>query len=107
MENRIIEIEEAINKLTVELLVPIRISKTVNKEAFDKLYVLLDELKELVKGEIMIRRKLAGLLFFIYKSISAEAEHARYSNPIFIETGKLEDYLSKILWDSPFGKSIY
>lgn len=106
INDRIIEIEEAINKLTVELLVPIRTSKTVNKEAFDKLYVLLDELKELVKGEILIRRKLAGLLFLIYTSISAEAEHAHYSNPIFIETGKLEGYLSKILWDSPFGKGV-
>lgn len=104
--SRIIEIQESINKLTVDLLVPIRTSKTVNKEAFDKLYSLLDELKGLVKGEILINRKLAGLLFFIYTTISAEAEHAHYTNPIFIESGKLEDYLSKILWDSPFGEGI-
>ncbi|NMO94325.1 hypothetical protein [Paenibacillus lemnae] len=104
INDRMIEIEEAINKLTIELLVPLRTSKKVNKEAFDKLYALLEELKELVKGEVLIRRKLAGLLFFIYSSISAEGEHTHYSDPIFIEAGKLEDYLSKILWDSPFGK---
>lgn len=36
INDRIIEIEEAINKLTVDLLVPIRTSKTVNEEAFDQ-----------------------------------------------------------------------
>lgn len=106
INDRIIEIEEAINKLTVGLLVPIRTSKTVNKEMFDNLYVLLDELQELMKGEVLINRKLAGLLFFIYTSVSAEAEHAHYLNPIFIETGKLEGYLSEIFWDSPFGKGV-
>ncbi|GAA0075641.1 hypothetical protein UT300005_00190 [Clostridium sp. CTA-5] len=106
INNKMIEIEESINKLTVDLLVPIRTSKTVNKEAFDKLYLLLDELKILIKGELIISRKLAGLLFFIYTSISAEAEHAHYLSPIFIEVGRLEDYLSKILWDSPFGQGV-
>ncbi|MCG8540989.1 MAG: hypothetical protein MJA82_13770 [Clostridia bacterium] len=104
--NRIIEIQENINELTVDLLVPIRTSKTINKEKFEKLYLLLDELKELVAGQELINRKLAGLLFFIYTTISAESQHSHYSNPIFIETGRLEDYLSKILWDSPFGHSI-
>lgn len=106
IDDRIIEIEESINKLTVDLIVPIRTSKTVNKEAFDKLYLLLDELKVLIKGELIISRKLAGLLFFIYTSISAESEHTHYSSPIFIEVGRLEDYLSKILWDSPFGQGV-
>lgn len=104
INNRMIEIEESINKLIVDLLVPIRTSKTINKAAFDKLYLLLEEVKMLVKGEVVINRRIAGLLFFIYTTVSAEAEHAHYSNPIFIEVGRLEDYLSKILWDSPFGQ---
>lgn len=101
---RITEIEESISELTVDLLVPIRTSKIVNKEAFDKLYVLLDELKVLIKGEKTISRRLAGLLFFIYTTILAESEHSHYSNPIFIESGRIEDYLSEVLWDSPFGQ---
>ncbi|MBW6411912.1 hypothetical protein [Clostridium weizhouense] len=60
INDRMIEIEESINKLTVDLLFPIRTSKTVNKEAFDKLYFLLDELKILIKGELIISRKLVG-----------------------------------------------
>lgn len=106
IKERIIEIEENINELIVDLLVPIRTAKTIDKEAFNKLYLLLDELKSIIKGEAVINRRLAGMLFFMYTSISAEAEHAHYSNPIFIEVAKLEDYLDKILWDSPFGKGI-
>ncbi len=106
INDRMTEIEESINKLIVDLLVPIRTSKTVDKGVFNKLYLLLDELKALIKGESIISRKLAGELFFIYTSISAEAEHAHYSSPIFIEVARLEDYLSKILWDSPFGQGV-
>lgn len=104
MNTRIIEIEKRINDLTTDLLVPIRTTKKVDKKAFEEFYQLLEEVKSLVQGKDEISRKLAGLLFFIYTTISAEAEHVGYQNPIFIETARLEDYLSKILWDSPFGK---
>ena len=104
MNKRSDGIANRVNEITTELLVPIRSSKTINKEAFDELYLLLDEVKKLVKGKEDISRKLAGLLFFIYTTISAEAEHVNYQNPLFIEVGRLEDYLGKILWDSPFGK---
>lgn len=104
--DRIKEIEEGINELVIDLLVPIRTSKAVNKEAFDKLYLLLNEVKALVKGEELISRSLVGLLFFIYTTVSAEAEHSHYTNAVFIEAGKLEDYLKKILRDSPFDQKI-
>lgn len=58
--------------------------------------------KTLIKGDEVISRNLAGMLFFIYTTVSAEAEHAHYTNAVFIEAGKLEDYLKKILRDSPF-----
>lgn len=103
-EKRLLEIEEIISELTVDLLVPIRTDKTVNKEAFDKLYLLLDELKILIKGENKINRRLVGLLFFIYTNVLAESEHAHYSSSVFIESARLEEYLSVIFWDSPFGE---
>lgn len=104
INNRITEITENIDKLTIDLLVPLRGSKYVNKEAFDKLYLLLDELVKLMKDQEVISRKLAGLLFFIYTSVSAEAEHAHYASDIFMVAANLEDYLDKILWDSPFSQ---
>ena len=88
-EKRLLEIEEIISELTVDLLVPIRTDKTVNKEAFDKLYLLLDELKILIKGENKINRRLVGLLFFIYTKVLAESEHAHYSSSVFIESARL------------------
>ena len=106
MNDRIEEITKLINDLTTDLLVPIRTSKLVNKQAFSEFYKLLDEVIKLVKEKELINRNLAGLLFFIYTTISAEAEHTNYSSPIFLEASKIEDYLSKILWDSPFGKGI-
>ncbi len=94
---RINEIEDAINKLTVDLLVPIRGSKTINQEAFDKLHFLLDELIINLKDEKTIKRSLAGLIFFIYTTVVAESEHLHYSDPIFIEAGRLEEYLDRLL----------
>lgn len=104
MKQRIIEIENRINEISTDILVPARTEKKANSQAFTELYELLDEVKVLVKGADEISRKLAGLLFFIYTSISAEAKHTDYTNPLFIESGRLEDYLDKILWDSPFGR---
>lgn len=105
MNERIHEIESRINELTTDILVPARTSKSVNEKAFSELYKLLDEVKILVKGTNEISRQLAGLLFFIYTSISAEATHSDYTSPLFIESARLEDYVSRILWDSPFGRS--
>ncbi len=104
INDRMKKIEESIDVLTLDLLVPLRTSKSINRVAFDELYTLFDELKILLKGEKSIDRKLPGLMFFIYTSVAAEAEHAHYTNPIFIEVARLEGYLDQILWDSPFGK---
>ncbi len=94
---RIDEIEDSINKLTVDLLTPIRGSKTINQEAVEKLHSLLDELIVLLKDEKTIKRSLAGLLFFIYTTVAAESEHLHYSHPVFIEAGRLEEYLDRLL----------
>ncbi len=94
-----------INNLVQNILIPIRAEKKVDRKSFDLLYIYLDELVGLVKGEEMIPRKLTGLLFFIYTSLSGEIQNNDYRNPIFMEVSRLEEYLGKIYWDSPFGKS--
>jgi len=53
--------------------------------------------------EETIPRRLTGLLFFIYTSLSGEIQNNDYRNPIFMEVSKLEEYLDKIYLDSPFG----
>lgn len=64
-----------IDELVLDLLVPARTEKKINIPVFEKFYGLLTELENKLRGEEYIPRKLAGLLYFIYKSLSAEAEH--------------------------------
>lgn len=102
--DKFLKIQQEVNELMTDLLVPLRNEKRVNKQAFSKLYIYLDELVQLTKGEVYINRNLAGLLFFIYTTVCVEAEHTDYTSEIFIQAAKLEDYLNRILWDGPFGK---
>ena len=61
-----------INELVQDLVIPARVEKKINKEAFEKFYNILVELENKVKGEEYIPRKIAGLLYFISTSLSAE-----------------------------------
>ena len=90
------EIYDEIDALIQKLLMPIRTSKTIERAQFDKLYCLLDELIEIMRTEENIPKKLVGKLFFIYMSMNGEAGHANYPDPLFIEIGKVEDYLNRI-----------
>ena len=95
--DRLNEIHNEIDSLIIDLLLPIRASKSISRIQFDKLYILLDELLALLKDEEFIPIKLAGKLFFIYESMNSEAYHSRYPEPLFLELGRVDDYLSKIL----------
>ena len=66
-----------INELVQDLLIPARVEKKINKEAFEKFYNILVELENKVKGEEYIPRKSAGLLYFISTSLSAEATNLK------------------------------
>lgn len=91
-----------INELVQDLLIPARTEKKIDIQVYEKFYGILKELENELKGEEYIPRKIAGLLYFIYTSLSAEAEHCSYSDELFIAVAKLEDMLDRILWDSPF-----
>lgn len=91
-----------IDELVQDLLIPARTEKTIDKQAFEKFYGILIELEKEMKGEECVPRKIAGLLFFIYRTLSAEAEHCSYNDELFIVVANLEDMLDRILWDSPF-----
>ena len=67
-----------INELVQDLLIPARVEKKINKEAFEKFYNILVELENKVKGEEYIPRKIAGLLYFISTSLSAEATNLNF-----------------------------
>lgn len=96
INERLLEIHDEIDLLIQDLLMPIRTSKTIEKTRFDKLYCLLDELIVILRTEENVPVKLVGKLFFIYMSMNGEAEHVKYPDPLFLELGKVEDYLNKI-----------
>lgn len=71
------EITAKIDALTLDLLGPLRMSKTINHGALAKLTEALDALGPLLEPETMISKSLAGKLWFIFTSMLSEAEHAR------------------------------
>lgn len=56
MSEKLIELYNELNSLELDLLGPIRISKTINKEAFNQFYLLLERLKELLENEEIAKR---------------------------------------------------
>lgn len=91
-----------INGLILDLLIPVRTEKKLNKEVFLKLCDILEKIEDEVRGKESIQRNIAGLIFFIYRSLSDEVATNDYKNELFRAVGKLEDILDKIFWDSPF-----
>lgn len=96
------KIYENIDGLVQDLLIPARTEKKLDIQAFEKLYGILIELEKELKGEDCMPRQIVGLLFFIYRSLSADAEHCSYNDELFLAVAKLEDMLDRIFWDSPF-----
>lgn len=93
-----------IHELVQDLLIPARVEKKIDREAFERFYNILVELENEVKGKEYIPRKIAGLLYFISNSLSTEATYCNYDDELFIAAANIEDMLDKILWDSPFKK---
>ncbi|MBQ7888385.1 MAG: hypothetical protein IJ356_01350 [Erysipelotrichaceae bacterium] len=91
----------SIDELVQDLLLPARAEKKIDKQAFEKFYRILQELEKEFKGKEFISKKIVGLLFFIYSSLYAEAEHCSYKDDLFIAVVELEDMLNRILRDSP------
>lgn len=93
---------DQINQLVQDLLIPARMEKTINKETFENFYEILVKIENGVQGKENISRKIVGLLFFIYCSLSDEVVTNDYKDELFRAVGKLEDILDRIFWDSPF-----
>ena len=90
-----------LNNLSQDLLMSARMGK-IDACLFNEFYQLLNELRATLSGEEFISRKIAGLLFFVYVSLAAEAAHCSYTDELFIYVAKIQDILDEIFWDSPF-----
>ena len=77
MTEQIDSITNEIDSLLLDLLGPLRTSKTINQTAFTKVTQALDRLQPLIERETLVPKVLVGKLWFIFTSMLAEAEHAK------------------------------
>jgi len=69
------EFEARLDALTLEILLPLRASKTVMSDSVSKLYELADELAAEMGDAEMVSRRLTGKLWFVFTQMLAEADH--------------------------------
>lgn len=80
--SQLARLEAELNELSEKLLLPLRISKTLDSIAMTRLYSVVDELAELLHESESISRRLAGNLWFVFAQMLMEADHARDPDPI-------------------------
>lgn len=95
-ESRLIAITGDIDSLVIDLLLPIRTSKRINRQVFERLLSHLKELQVLLANESFVPKDLVGLLLHIYVSMVAESAYAREQGPLEIAVGELEECLYRI-----------
>ncbi|NOZ12426.1 MAG: hypothetical protein GXO69_02115 [Acidobacteria bacterium] len=71
------QITAEIDSLMLDLLGPLRASKTINQAAFTKLKEKMDNLLPLMETQQQVPKELVGKLWFIFTSMLSEAEHAK------------------------------
>ena len=81
---RINQINEEIDQMIPLLLVPLRTQKIVNKNALNKISMLVDELTVLLATETYISKQLVGQIWSVFTAMLGEAEHAKNREEIEI-----------------------
>lgn len=77
MTEQIDLITNEIDSMLIELLGPLRTTKTINQTAFTKVAEAIDRLQPLIENEVLVPKVLVGKLWFIFTSMLSEAEHAK------------------------------
>jgi hypothetical protein len=76
-ENGVDAVAKEIDLVVLDVLGPLRTSKTVNDAAHARLEAAVDRLGVLLESESLVPKNVVGSLWFIFTSMLAEAEHAR------------------------------
>jgi len=87
---------QRIDDLIVDILVPARTEKKIYKPAFEKFEIILDEIESYYKDQKTIDKSVISVLFFIFNSLSAEAQYCNPKDELFLKTIYLEDKLEII-----------
>lgn len=88
--------EKELRLLIKNIILSLRPEKKINREAFDNLYSILEQLRKEHEGKEFISRKTAGMLFYLHYSILIEANHTKNPDQIMEELWRLSSYLLQI-----------
>ena len=75
-------LEERLDRMTTDLLVELRATKTVNSTAMLELLAVTDGLAEAVSSQQRVPRDLVGKLWFVFTAMLNEAEHSKAPDAI-------------------------
>lgn len=97
MDSELETIEQQIDRLTKEIIVPLR-HKEINEEAFSQLFQIIELLIINVSSKEEISRKTAGLFFLIYTQLETQGSYSTSEQigPINKKKSKLAVYMRKI-----------
>ncbi len=90
------ELENRLDTLTTAILLPLRASKHVDRQAMDQLSQFVADLISEVGDAPVIPRRLAGKLWFIFTQMLSEADHTRSPGEILHSAWRYQDQLQKL-----------
>ena len=70
--------------------------KRVNDKAFKELEHILQSLKQGLKNNNVLSKKLVKIIFFVYVQLDTEAGYCEYDHPLFRRVIKIESLMSEI-----------
>lgn len=95
-EPNLAEIEERLDRITTDLMLPLRSSKTIDASAVGDLGELCDDLERLAAPTRPVPMSLVGKLWFLFTAMLGEAEHTREPEPILATAWEYADRLNRI-----------
>ena len=94
--SQIDELEALLDSLTIAVLVPLRASKYVDRQAMEQVSQLVTDLISEVGDAPVISRRLAGKLWFVFTQMLSEADHTRSPEEILDSAWRYESQLEKL-----------
>ena len=96
MNSEIHQLESRVDQLSLDILGPLRLSKTLNFPALRELEGHLDRLGILLGSANEVPRVLTGKLWIVFCSMLAEAEHATEPDEILNAAWAVQEKLRRI-----------
>jgi len=95
-QERMDDIADKIEDLTVEIVMTARLNKEISEPAFISLKYLLEELSSGVVNNVALSKKLVGKLFFIYSQILTETFYCTKGSQLLDQFNVITMYLREI-----------